>query len=544
MKKVSIFLLFIILYKITFASDLHMSYRYIFDQGIGSKSNVIISVRDSDIPFIIQFNGTNYLVVSNTAIYAHKPLAGSGYSISNVFDFAVSPFTNNAVIAWNSSIGKWTPAAQAYSTNDLVSINYAINSTNVVRQTATNQADILAETRTNGLASITYVDITINTNGLASIIYVDAKTNGIASIIYTDNAINVVRQTATNQADILAGLRTNGLASIVYVNLKDTNNLASTIYTDNATNIVRQTATNQADILAGLRTNGLASITYVDSITNNLASIIYADNATNIVRQTATNQADILAGLRTNGLASITYVDSITNNLASVIYVNNATNIVRQTATNQADILAGLRTNGLASITYVDSITNNLASIIYTDNATNIVRQTATNQTYAIMLTRLTNKPSFRVYQATNQNLAANTITKITCTNLVYEYGQSSGFGWDSTTYSYRPPIAGRYQFSMTIYTDFPTGIVNNYQGALFCTNNNTVSSGRYWILYQGQERRGTVYMGSGIRQFDLTTNHTISAYVYSGATTGCLKGAINTNVNIQFDGELLAPLQ
>jgi len=547
MKKI-IILLLILLCKITFAVDIHIPYRYIIDQGFDSKSNVTISAYNNT-PFIVQFNGTNYLVVSNTAIYIHQTLTGSGFLLSNATDFAAVPFTNNAVIAWNSSIGKWThvESTPATDTNGLASIIYIDNATNIVRQTITNQADILVSLRTNNLASIIYVNDHNSTNGLASIIYADANinTNGLASIIYIDNATNNIRQTITNQADILAGLRTNGLASIAYVDaVINTNGLASIIYVDNATNTIRQTITNQADILAGLRTNGLSSIAYANLKTNGLASIIYIDNATNNIRQTITNQADILAGLRTNGLASIAYANLKTNGLASVIYVDNSTNTIRQTITNQADILAGLRTNGLASITYANLKTNGLASVIYVDNSTNTIRQTITNQADIMDITRFTNWPTFKVWLNTNATIASSTYTKICFNSLIYEYGNTPGFGWDSTTYSYRPPIAGRYRFTFTTASQYPAGIGGSFQANLLLTNNYNAHHSRLWCNWYEPPNYDDNFYGTGTKLLDLTTNHTIAVYHYSNATTGTIMGSINSQQTIQFDGTLIAPAQ
>jgi hypothetical protein len=183
------------------------------------------------------------VVVSNNAVYFYQPITGPGYLLSNAADFAVSAYTNGAVMAWDSTAGKWAPAAQAAAagTNGLASIIYVDTATNAIGWV------------TNGLASTAYVGAAVtnvSTNGLASILYVAAavtnvSTNGLASTIYVANAV-------TN-------ISTNGLASIIYLtnytdtagftNRTVTNNLASTNFVD--TGYVRTNETRNVTIAGG-----------------------------------------------------------------------------------------------------------------------------------------------------------------------------------------------------------------------------------------------------------------------------------------------------
>jgi hypothetical protein len=91
-------------------------------------------------PVAFYTGSSKQVVVSNNAVYFYQPITGPGYLLSNANDFAASAYTNGAVMAWDSTAGKWAPAASTgAATNGLASTNFVDTGyvrTNEVRDVA------------------------------------------------------------------------------------------------------------------------------------------------------------------------------------------------------------------------------------------------------------------------------------------------------------------------------------------------------------------------------------------------------------------------
>jgi hypothetical protein len=193
----------------------------------------------------------------------------------------------------------------------------------------------------------------------------------------------------------------------------------------------------------------------------------------------------------------------------------------------------------LASTAYVaaavtnqlPSITNGLASIIYV-NAGDV---TATNQADTMVRITFTNWPCFKVRSTTNGNIDATVVTHWKFNTVAYEKGQSTGFGWDSSNWRYRPPVAGVYRFSFAAYVKFPAGAAAQPTIGAY-TNLVTTGVGGGAHFFQTQPPLANDVIAAGSITYKLATNDTVTCGIYVGPT-----GTV-ASAHTHFEGELISP--
>jgi hypothetical protein len=243
------------------------------------------------------------------------------------------------------------------------------------------------------------------------------------------------------------------------------------------------------------------------------------------------NGGAIIRGASTN-LGTLTIYDgTATNHAASLGQVVNSTNLLYIALTNYMDV-AGYTNR---------TVTNLLASLTALSTSNEATRVASTNASDIMAGIRFTNWPYFRVDMITSSNYpASGGVRKVPFDTLREENGASSGFGWNSTTRSYRPPIAGRYRFSTFVYASFPAGNPANYQ-SVYIETNITPTSASQKVNYYYPSSVTPAGIGGVTRTFTLTTTDVVSVFYYMNTVSGTISAA-SAPQSTTFEGELIAP--